>query len=64
MIRVRTEYKIIADYFGEIETISDKEIRYSFLLGNVSPCCTYVFDYGQTKSTGRLAPVFLRITGV
>jgi hypothetical protein len=32
----RIEYKIISDYFGEIEELTDEEIQYNFLLGNVS----------------------------
>lgn len=33
---LQIEYKIIDDFAGEIEDISDDEISYSFLLGNVS----------------------------
>src|SRR5256885_7474594 len=32
----RIEYKIVTEQFEEIEHISDEEIRYSFLLGNIS----------------------------
>lgn len=31
----RIEYRIVADQFQEIDNISDEEIRYNFLLGNV-----------------------------
>ncbi|QQD11623.1 hypothetical protein [Sphingobacterium sp. UDSM-2020] len=33
---LQIEYKIIDEFVGEIENISDEEISYSFLLGNVS----------------------------
>jgi hypothetical protein len=33
---LQIKYKIIEDFVGEIENISDEEISYNFLLGNVS----------------------------
>lgn len=38
---LQIEYKIIDDFAGEIEDISDDEISYRFLLGNVSFSSSY-----------------------